>query len=122
MTTSNNLKQALIGLEAARVIMDDAMTDGINVHGAIATYVGASDNLLTALEESQPGIVSDFVKRFAKPDPSKGGVPYWPHCTDCKVPFEFSEEEPFAWCKCPGTIEWGHAGRPLPWVTNPHTK
>ena len=37
----------------------------------------------------------------------------WPKCNDCKQPFIFDEEEPFAHCNC-GTTEWGEI-RPENW-------
>lgn len=37
----------------------------------------------------------------------------WPKCNDCKQPFIFDEEEPFAYCNC-GTSEWGEI-RPENW-------
>lgn len=41
----------------------------------------------------------------------------WPWCKECKQPFSFDAEEPFAYCGC-GTTEWGHP-RPAPWMTPP---
>ena len=37
----------------------------------------------------------------------------WPKCDECKQPFIFEEEEPFAYCNC-GTSEWGE-DRPDNW-------
>lgn len=44
-------------------------------------------------------------------------IPYWPYCEECKVPYDFDEEEPFAYCNC-GTSEWGYP-RPAPYVKHP---
>ena len=43
---------------------------------------------------------------------------YWPYCNECRKPFEFEKEEPFASCGCPGSTEWGDP-RPASWVQSP---
>ena len=42
---------------------------------------------------------------------------FWPYCTECKSPFQFDADEPFAYCFC-GTTEWGDP-RPASWVCPP---
>lgn len=44
-------------------------------------------------------------------------LPYWPYCEECKKPFQFEPDEPFAYCDC-GCTEWGNP-RPFDWVPNP---
>lgn len=43
---------------------------------------------------------------------------YWPYCPECKTPFIFDRDEPFAHCRC-GTTEWGNP-RPAAYVRNPN--
>jgi hypothetical protein len=43
---------------------------------------------------------------------------YWPYCPDCKQPYSFDPEEPFAFCDC-GTSEWGNP-RPAEWIPDPN--
>ena len=42
---------------------------------------------------------------------------FWPYCTECRSPFQFDAEEPFAYCSC-GATEWGDP-RPASWVCPP---
>lgn len=48
---------------------------------------------------------------------TKPVLDFWPYCSECHQPFEFSPDEPFAHCKC-GTTEWGDP-RPAKWVVDP---
>lgn len=52
-----------------------------------------------------------------KPEPRKE-LSHWPYCEECKEPYTFDSNEPFAYCNC-GTTEWGDP-RPAKYVANPH--
>jgi hypothetical protein len=43
-------------------------------------------------------------------------MPYWPYCTECKRPYDFDDEGPFAHCEC-GTMEC--TVRPAEYVSPP---
>lgn len=45
---------------------------------------------------------------------------HWPICPECKEPYDFDPEEPFAYCLC-GYTEWCDSGRPAPGVVKPVT-
>jgi len=52
------------------------------------------------------------------PDFSQTELPHWPYCTECKAPYTFDSEGPFAYCQC-GTAEW--YSRPAAYVLDPNS-
>ena len=102
------------------------------MHLAITTSLTAKDGLDTSNLGLEPLVVStpEVVQQVPQSEDSFGYgaqlleengrkvLSYWPHCSECRKPFEFEKDEPFASCGCAGSTEWGDP-RPASWVQPP---
>lgn len=73
------------------------------------------DSILDDARQAKEG--DSGLKRKPPPVQPKT-IPYWPYCEECETPYDFDEEEPFAYCNC-GTSEWSYP-RPAPYVKHPN--